>query len=291
MNRVHLGNLTTSRPADQPRTPNHPAVINTHLVLIPSYNTGARLLAVVTDVLRHWQPVLVVIDGSTDGSEQPLLALAKNEPGLSVLLRPQNCGKGAAVLAGLAAARDRGFSHALVMDADGQHPAAGIAEFMDVSRRHPAAMILGRPVFGADVPAERLHGRKLSVGLVRLETLGAAIADPLYGFRVYPVQPLLAVLGPRRGGRRYDFDTEAAVRLFWSGVEPINLPSPVKYFTKAEGGISNFRYVRDNLTLVRMHTRLILELAFLRWPVVLRCRRRWSALGRDVSPIGVGATN
>jgi glycosyltransferase involved in cell wall biosynthesis len=197
-----------------------------HLVVIPSYNTGPRLAGVVAEALRSWRPVLVVVDGSTDGSDRPLRELASGEPGLSVLVLPKNSGKGAAVLAGLAAARDRGFSHALVMDADGQHPAAGIAQFMECSRRHPAAMILGRPVFGPDVPLARLYGRKLSIGAVRLETLGAGIADPLYGFRVYPVQPLLDVLGPRRGGRRYDFDTEAAVRLFWAGVEPINLPSP-----------------------------------------------------------------
>jgi glycosyltransferase involved in cell wall biosynthesis len=258
----------------------------THLVILPSYNTGPRLAGIIAEVLRHWQPVLVVVDGSTDGSEQPLLALAQREPGLSVLVLPHNSGKGAAVLAGLAAARDRGFTHALVMDADGQHPVAGIAEFMEVSRCQPEAMVLGRPVFGPDVPVERLYGRKVSVGLVRLATLGAAIADPLYGFRVYPVRPLLAVLGPRRGGRRYDFDTEAAVRLFWAGVQPINLPSPVRYFTRAEGGISHFHYLRDNLVLAGMHARLIGEMIFLRWPAVLRHRRRWHAAG----PLGADAT-
>jgi hypothetical protein len=190
------------------------------------------------------------------------------------------------VLAGLADARDRGFSHALVMDADGQHPAAGIAGFMECSRRNPSAMVLGKPVFGRDVPLARLYGRKLSVGVVRIETLGAALADPLYGFRVYPVQPLLDVLGPRRGGRRYDFDTEAAVRLFWAGVPPINLPSPVRYFTSAEGGVSHFHYLRDNLTLVLMHARLILELVILRWPAALRHRRSWAAPQQNVSRAG-----
>jgi glycosyltransferase involved in cell wall biosynthesis len=239
-------------------------------------------------VLRHWRPSLVVVDGSTDRSEQPLLELARREPGFSVLVLPRNSGKGAAVLAGLAAARDRGFSHALVMDSDGQHPAETIAQLMELSRRHPAAMILGRPVFGADAPLARLYGRKLSVGIARVETLGAAIADPLYGFRVYPVQPLLAELGPRRAGRRYDFDTEAAVRLFWAGVEPINVPSPVRYFTRAEGGVSHFHYLRDNLTLALMHIRLIIELVLFRWPAVLRNRRRWKALGQDLSPAGPG---
>lgn len=250
---------------------------STHFVLLPSYNTGPRLTGVVTEVLRHWQPVMVVIDGSTDGSEQPLLELARHDPNLTVLVLPRNSGKGAAVLAGLAAARTRGFTHALVMDADGQHPVAGIAGFMDVSQRRPAAMVLGRPVFGPEVPLERLYGRRITIGLVRITTLGAAIDDPLYGFRVYPVQPLLGVLGARRTGRRYDFDTEAAVRLFWAGVQPINLPSPVRYFTRAEGGVSHFHYLRDNLTLARMHATLLGEMLFRRWPAILRHRRRWNS--------------
>jgi glycosyltransferase involved in cell wall biosynthesis len=247
--------------------------------LLPAYNAGPRLGDVVAEVLRHWQPVMVVVDGSTDGSEQPVLELAKTEPALTVLVLPQNSGKGAAVLAGAQAARDRGFTHALVMDADGQHPAASIAEFMAASERQPAAMVLGRPVFPANIPAERLHGRKLSVGLVHFEMLGAGVADPLFGFRVYPLVPLLAVLGPRRGGRRYDFDTEAAVRLGWAGVPPLNLAAPVRYFSRDEGGISHFRYLRDNITLVWMHTRLIVELLFLRWPALLRHRRQWHAAG------------
>lgn len=252
----------------------------THFVLLPSYNTGPRLAGVVAEVLRHWQPVMVVIDGSTDGSEQPLLELAQRDPHLTVLVLPRNSGKGAAVLAGLTAASIRGLTHALVMDADGQHPVAGIAEFMAVSQSRPAAMVLGRPVFGPEVPLERLYGRRITIGLVRITTLGAAIDDPLYGFRVYPVQPLLDVLGPRRTGRRYDFDTEAAVRLFWSGVQPINLPSPVRYFTRAEGGVSHFHYLRDNLTLARMHASLLGEMFFRRWPAILRHRRRWNTAAR-----------
>jgi glycosyltransferase involved in cell wall biosynthesis len=252
-------------------------VSSSHLVILPTYNTGPRLREVVAEVLRHWQPVLVVVDGSTDGSEQLVIELSKIEPAVSVVVLPQNSGKGAAVLAGAAAARARGFSHALVMDADGQHPATSIAEFMAASLHQPRAMVLGRPIFPANIPPERLHGRKLSVGMVRLELLGAGIADPLFGFRIYPLVPLLDVLGPRRGGRRYDFDTEAAVRLAWAGVPPINLPAPVRYFSKAEGGVSHFHYLRDNVTLVWMHTRLIVELIFRRWPALLRHRRTWQA--------------
>ena len=246
-----------------------------HLVILPTYNTGPRLRDVVVEVLRVWQPVLVVVDGSTDGSERALLELAKAEPSLTVLILPVNAGKGAAVLAGARAATARGFTHALVMDADGQHPAGSIGEFMAASQLQPDAMVLGRPIFPDNIPAERLHGRKLSVGLVHLELLGAGVADPLFGFRVYPLAPLIAVLGPRRGGRRYDFDTEAAVRLVWAGVPPVNLAAPVRYFSRAEGGVSHFHYLRDNVTLVWMHTRLIVELLCWRWPALLRHRRRW----------------
>jgi glycosyltransferase involved in cell wall biosynthesis len=259
----------------------------THLVLLPTYNTGPRLLGVVTEALRHWQPVLVVVDGSTDDSARLLLDLAQREPGLTVAVLPQNVGKGGAVLAGAQLAQARGFTHALVMDADGQHPAAYIEEFMVASQRQSEAMILGRPIFGPEVPPERLHGRKLSVGLVRFELFGAGIDDPLFGFRVYPIAPLLAILGPRGGGRRYDFDTEAAVRLGWAGVRPVNLAAPVRYFTRAEGGVSHFHYVRDNLTLIWMHTRLITELLLRRWPDLLRQRRRWAATrATPVAPAG-----
>lgn len=247
----------------------------THVVILPTYNTGPRLHEVVTEVLRHWQPVLVVVDGSTDGSEQSLLELATAGPALTVIVLPRNAGKGAAVLAGAQAAQARRFTHALVMDADGQHPAASIAEFMAASRLWPDALVLGRPVFPKNIPVERLHGRKLSVGLVYVELLGGGVADPLFGFRVYPLAPLLAVLGPRRGARRYDFDTEAAVRLSWAGVPPRNLAAPVRYFSRAEGGVSHFHYLRDNATLVWMHVQLIAELLLWRWPAVLQHRRRW----------------
>ncbi|MFO1449740.1 MAG: glycosyltransferase [Opitutaceae bacterium] len=246
---------------------------------MPSYNTGPRLLAVVVEALDQGWPVRVIIDGSTDGSDRPLDALAASRPGLSVLRLAHNQGKGGAVLAGARAALEEGYSHGLVMDADGQHPAASIAEFMEAARQQPQAQILGRPRFPSNIPVERLHGRKLSIGLVWLELLGRGIDDPLFGFRVYPLAPLLATLGPRRGGRRYDFDTESAVRLAWSGVPPVNRWAPVRYFSRTEGGVSHFRYVRDNVRLVWMHTRLITELILLRWPALLGHRRAWRRAG------------
>jgi glycosyltransferase involved in cell wall biosynthesis len=251
----------------------------THIVLMPSYNAGPRLGGVVADVVRHWNPVMAVIDGSNDGSEQPLLEMSRGAGALMVVILERNQGKGAAVIEGMKEASRRGYTHALVMDADGQHPSGSIAEFMEESLLHPEAMVLGRPILPVNTPFERRHGRKLSSGIVRLELLGRAVDDPLFGFRVYPIAPLLRALRDRSTGRRYDFDTEAAVRLAWAGVPPRNLPAPVRYFTRAEGGVSHFKYIRDNVLLVGMHIRLIAEMLLLRWPALLRHRRRWKISG------------
>jgi glycosyltransferase involved in cell wall biosynthesis len=220
----------------------------THLVLIPSYNTGARLAQTVAAALVVWQPVWVVVDGSDDGSDAGLT----DGPGLRVIRRARNGGKGAAVLAGLEAASAEGFSHVLVMDADGQHPADEIANFMEISEQNQEAMILGVPVFDASAPLVRVMGRRISNVLARWET-GRNIGDALFGFRVYPLAALLAVMQERRDMRRYDFDTAAAVRLCWRGVPVINRAVPVRYFSKEEGGVSHFRYGRDNLRLAGMH--------------------------------------
>lgn len=256
-----------------------------HLVLIPSYNTGQRVLTTVREARRFWNPVWVVVDGSTDGSGEALAGLASEDPDLRVLVRPRNAGKGAAVLDGLREAAARGFSHVLTMDADGQHAAASIPGFMAASARHPEAMILGAPVFDRDAPRIRIEGRKLSNGLARLETLGAGIADVLFGFRVYPMRPLLAVMTAAAWMRRFDFDPEAAVRLSWHGVPAINLAAPVRYLSSAEGGVSHFHYGRDNLLLTWMHLRLLAGAA-LRLPRLLRLRHA----RRRAMPLGVTST-
>ncbi|HVP32502.1 MAG TPA: glycosyltransferase family 2 protein [Steroidobacteraceae bacterium] len=228
----------------------------THLVLIPSYNPGPRLTETVRAARAHWDPVWVVVDGSTDGSAALLAELARGDPGLSVLVRPHNGGKGAALLDGLTAARRAGFTHALTMDSDGQHPAECIAPFMSASAAAPEAMILGAPVFDSSAPRIRLRGRRIANWWTELETLGAGIVDTLFGFRVYPIAPLLAVMQRTRWMRRFDFDAEAVVRLSWQGVPARNLPAPCHYFTPAEGGVSHFNYWRDNLLLTWMYTRL-----------------------------------
>ncbi len=143
------------------------------------------------------------------------------------------------------------------MDADGQHPAAAIFEFMAAAARDPQAMILGRPLFGPEAPAARVQGRRISNFCAAVETLGAGIGDALCGFRVYPIAALLAVMAETRFMRGFDFEPEAAVRLAWRGLRAVNRPVPVRYFRPEEGGVSHFRYGRDNLLLAWMHLRLL----------------------------------
>jgi glycosyltransferase involved in cell wall biosynthesis len=245
----------------------------THLVLIPSYNTGPRLKSTVIEALERWSPVWIVIDGSTDGSAAAVQELARSDSRVRVIVRARNGGKGAAVADGAQAALAAGFTHVLTMDSDGQHPANYIQPFMAASMTNPAALILGRPVFGPEVPLERLYGRKISVGFARLEILGAGIDDPLFGFRVYPAAPLVRALQSTRRARGFDFDPEVVVRMVWDGIPTINLPAPCRYLAAAEGGVSHFNYLRDNAKMVWLHLRLLTQLLCGRWIQVLKVRR------------------
>lgn len=247
----------------------------THLVLIPSYNPGPKVYETVRAARAHWAPVWVVVDGSTDGSAEGLQAMAAQDAGLHIIALPHNVGKGAAVLHGIDAAATQHFTHVLTMDSDGQHPAELIPEFMATSARQPGAMVLGLPVFDASAPSLRVQGRKVSNWWANLETLWAGIGDSLFGFRVYPIEPLRRVMHGQHWMRRFDFDPEAVVRMCWRGVRPVNLPASVKYFSAAEGGVSHFNYLRDNALLTWMHSRLLFGfIARLPWLLMRRLRGR-----------------
>jgi glycosyltransferase involved in cell wall biosynthesis len=245
------------------------------VVLIPSYNPGQKVFETVRAAREQWEPVWVIVDGSTDGTGAGLQEMALSDPGLRVIVRAKNGGKGSAVLDGLTEASAQGFTHVLTMDSDGQHPPDRIAAFMTDSAAHPEAMILGEPVFDASAPSIRVKGRKISNWWANLETLWSGIHDSLFGFRVYPVQPLLRLMRSSLWMRRFDFDVEAVVRLSWAGVSARNLPAKVRYFTPAEGGVSHFHYGRDNLLLSSMHARLLVGfLVRLPFLLVRRALRR-----------------
>jgi glycosyltransferase involved in cell wall biosynthesis len=240
----------------------------THVVLIPSYNPGDKVFETVSAALAVWSPVWVVVDGSTDGTGEALERLAEQQPALRVLTLSQNQGKGSAVLHGMVAARTAGFTHALTMDSDGQHPATLIPTFMQASQRDARALVLGRPVFDASAPMLRVRGRRVSNFWANLETGFAGIGDSLYGFRVYPIADAVSVMQSSRWMRRFDFDPELSVRLVWRGLRPLNLDAPVKYLSESEGGVSHFQYGRDNVLLTGMHLRLFAE-AVVRAPALL----------------------
>jgi glycosyltransferase involved in cell wall biosynthesis len=247
----------------------------THLVLIPSYNPGRKVFETVQGAREQWNPVWVVVDGSNDGTAEALQALAKEDPGLRVLIRSKNGGKGSAVLDGAVEALREGYTHVLTMDSDGQHPPDRIRDFMAASAAKPSSMVLGVPIFDSSAPSVRVKGRRISNYWANVETFDAGIQDSLFGFRVYPAAPLVATMKSHFWMRRFDFDVEIVVRLSWSGVEAINLPAQVRYFRPDEGGVSHFNYLRDNVLLTSMHIRLftvfIIRLPFL---MVRRATRR-----------------
>ena len=208
---------------------------------------------VVAAVRAAGLPCMLVDDGSGPACARELDRLAATVPYTSVLRLPVNGGKGAAMLAGFAAAWQRGYSHGLQIDADGQHALRDISTFLEAARRQPQALICGRPVFDRSMPAVRHYGRYLTHGLVWLNTLSLSIPDSMCGFRVYPLAPVIALMAEEYIGRRMDFDVEIIVRLHWRRVPMRWIPTAVTY---PLDGISHFRMFRDNARMVALQMRL-----------------------------------
>jgi len=230
--------------------------------LVPVYNNNLTIEHVTRDLLQQLGQVVVVDDGSDDGTETIVDALAAEQPGrVHIYHLPRNRGKGAAVQTGLQAIESLGCSHALQVDADGQHNLADIPRFLAATKANPHAMIMGAPVFDHSVPAVRKYGRKLTHLMIALEAGSTRLPDAMCGFRVYPVAAIRA-LG--RMGSRMCFDPEVMIRAHWAGIPVITIPTRVRYLTTEEGGISHFRMVHDNVLHTWTHSRLVLQ-APMRW--------------------------
>lgn len=223
---------------------------------MPVYEHGATAVSVVESLAAFGLDCIVVDDGSGPETAAALDALARERPAARLVRLPRNAGKGAAVIAGFEAAAARGFTHALLLDADGQHDVADVPRMLELARARPEALVLGLPRFDSSAPAARRYGRLVSRFWVWLETRSLAIGDPLCGFRCLPIAPVLALARRRRLGRRMDFDPEIVVRLTWEGLPVVNLPTRVRYFAD---GVSHFDPVRDNLRMTWLHTRLCVE--------------------------------
>ncbi len=235
--------------------------------VIPVYNHGSAVGPVVQAVLRHGLPCVLVDDGSEPGCAAVLAGIAQEQAGRVTLVRlAHNQGKGGAVMAGLREAHRQGYSHALQIDADGQHDTGDIPAFLRTAGQHPQQVVCGCPVYDASVPKGRLYGRYLTHVWVWINTLSFGIHDAMCGFRIYPLAPVLALLDSTRLGSRMDFDIEILVRLAWRGVGIVNQPTRVSY---PADGVSHFRVVLDNLLISRVHAKLfggmLLRLPLLLW--------------------------
>ncbi|MFQ2314401.1 glycosyltransferase family 2 protein [Aeromonas dhakensis] len=242
-------------------------------ILIPCYNHAGPLAAVLARLAEFKLPCLLVDDGSEPVAAAALDALAAQHPWVSLLRHSHNQGKGGAVMTGLRRAHELGFSHALQVDADGQHDLTDLPALLAEARQHPAALVSGRPLYDDSVPKGRLYGRYITHVWVWIETLSFAIKDSMCGFRVYPLASTCALLERVALGRRMDFDTEVMVHLHWAGVPMRFVPTRVIY---PVDGRSHFRLFRDNLDISWMHTRLVCRLL---WDLLLRLCRWPARLG------------
>lgn len=223
-------------------------------LIIPVYNHEQVLPRVVAAIKPFGLPGFLIDDGSSKICREVLEDCARREADwLTLIVRADNGGKGAAVLDGFRAATAQGFTHALQIDADGQHQIEDIPRFLEASRQHPEALIAGQPVFGKEAPLSRQYGRQFTNLWVWINTLSLAIGDAMCGFRLYPLAAVERVCANAKISRRMDFDIDIIVRLYWQGVRVINLPTRVSY---PLDGVSHFRLWRDNLMISKIHARL-----------------------------------
>jgi glycosyltransferase involved in cell wall biosynthesis len=223
-------------------------------IIIPVYNHEQALPHVIAAIKPFGLHCFLIDDGSSASCRAVLEDCARREAGwLTLITRAENGGKGAAMLDGFQSAIAEGFTHALQIDADGQHLADDISRFLAASRRHPEALIAGQPIFGRDAPKSRQYGRQFTNLWVWINTLSFAIGDAMCGFRVYPLMAVEQVCNTVPLVLRMDFDIDIIVRLYWQGVRVINLPTRVSY---PLDGVSHFRLGRDNLMISKIHARL-----------------------------------
>ena len=246
------------------------SVIFRPCVLIPCYNHGAMIASVLSRLAPFGLPCLVVDDGSDAVTRQELERLAAEQPQMTLVRLAQNAGKGAAVIRGLEECARTGYTHAVQVDADGQHAIEDIPKLLALAERHPDALISGQPIYDDSIPRSRLYGRWITHVWVWIETLSLQLKDSMCGFRVYPVSPTLRLAAREPLGKRMDFDTEVMVRLYWQGNTSVFLPTRVTY---PQDGLSHFDALKDNVRISLMHTRLFFGM-LPRMPGLLFRRRR-----------------
>jgi len=250
--------------------------------IIPSHNHYRMIDSIVKRLHEFKLPIFVIDDGSDEPALSTLAALHNEVSGIVVHRFDANQGKGAAVIKGFHLATAAGFTHALQVDADGQHDLSVLSRLMELAATYPEALISGQPLYDDSIPRGRRIGRWVTHMWVWIETLSFRITDSMCGFRVYPLVPVQKLLAEEHIGSHMEFDTDIMVRLFWRGVAPVMLPVKVIY---PPDNTSNFDLLRDNWRITKTHARLFLTM-LMRLPSILAHRPpqpettgRWAALG------------
>jgi len=226
-------------------------------IVIPVYNHPHYLADLVQHLEQFQFPIILVNDGSHAECTAILRKLDQQFDQVSLIEHVENKGKGQAVITGLRYAAHIGMTHALQLDADGQHHWDDVAKFFQLSQQQPEAMVIGQPIFDASVPKKRLYGRYITHFWVWVNSLSFDIKDSMCGFRIYPLDTTIAVLNKAKFQPRMGFDSEILVRLKWEDVPFINIPTPVIY---PEHGISHFDAWRDNIGISKAHATLFIEM-------------------------------
>ena len=229
--------------------------LNKFAFLVPFYNHPQNIKALIAALKTYELPVVVVDDGSDEASKQILAELERTE-GILLLTRAQNGGKGIAMKDGFKFALECGFSHVLQIDADFQHDAALIGEFLRESEAHPQSIVCANPIYGDDAPKSRVHGRKITNFWVAINTLSLGIKDAMCGFRVYPLEQLKKAAAKSKTNRM-EFDIEILVNAARQGVDTRWIDTYVRY---EKGGVSHFKMVRDNALISLMHAKCFFSL-------------------------------
>lgn len=251
--------------------------------VVPCYNHGATAGAVVARLVEHGLDVFLVDDGSDQPMAAQLRETVAREPRVRLVRLETNGGKGIAVIHGMREAAHHDFTHALQVDADGQHALEDVPRFLQAGRAQPDALVCGQPLYGRDAPRSRRYGRYLTHAWVWLETWSFAIGDSMCGFRLYPLAPTLALADRVALARGMSFDIDIVVRLAWAGLPIVNIPTRVAY---PPGGISHFRLVRDNVRISGTHARLFFTRL---WHLLWRrpSEQHWSRRGERGSALGL----
>lgn len=235
-----------------------------YCLIVPCYNHESLLERMLTQLEPFKLECLVIDDGSNEEARKTIEESTAKFPWVTLKKRNSNGGKGEAVKDGFKLASEMGYTHALQIDADCQHDVNDIPKFIELSQQNPESIIMGQARYDDSVPRSRLYGRYITHFWVMIETLSFKVLDTMCGFRMYPLNQLSKV-NMQSIGSRMDFDVEIAVRSVWANIPVKTIDTKVVY---PDDGISNFHYLKGNLRISWMHTKLCLGM-IVRLPILL----------------------